>query len=329
MGVLGVICGALIVLPILSPLPIVQTFWLGAMAVLLAKRWPNGVPAAWTTGEAVPWPSQAEAREKRRAEMQRRRGGDPEPAAGPSARGSGAPAPAASKKKKRKRRAIAGYATLEVSSSRGGAERGSIERSARLDRTSTGRRSSDRPSSRSSCGSARRSSCPARSSSWPGTWASSCSWRTPRTSCPRRVYEGLTVGYCLALTQFVMVLVLGLLYLRKSDREFDPLAAKAIEKYERRTRGAAHAGADVGARAAHRDRGGRAMTRLRSGQHHGGRRLRDRPRDHAGHHLLGVQARVRAPSASTPPGAASAASRTASRSPATTCRPRRSSASPA
>ena len=45
MGVLGVICGALIVLPILSPLPIVQTFWLGAMAVLLAKRWPNGVAA--------------------------------------------------------------------------------------------------------------------------------------------------------------------------------------------------------------------------------------------------------------------------------------------
>ena len=47
----------------------------------------------------------------------------------------------------------------------------------------------------------------------------------------RRVYEGLTVGYCLALTQFVMVVVLGLLYLRKSDREFDPLAEKAIEKY--------------------------------------------------------------------------------------------------
>jgi uncharacterized membrane protein (DUF485 family) len=63
-----------------------------------------------------------------------------------------------------------------------------------------------------------------------------------------RVYEGLTVGYCLALTQFVMVLVLGLWYLRKSDNEFDPLAAKAIEKYtgqrERFTRG------DVGARSA-------------------------------------------------------------------------------
>jgi uncharacterized membrane protein (DUF485 family) len=47
----------------------------------------------------------------------------------------------------------------------------------------------------------------------------------------RRVYQGLTVGYCLALTQFVMVVVLGLLYLRKSENEFDPLAAKAIEKY--------------------------------------------------------------------------------------------------
>jgi uncharacterized membrane protein (DUF485 family) len=46
-----------------------------------------------------------------------------------------------------------------------------------------------------------------------------------------RVYEGLTVGYCLALTQFVMVLVLGLLYLRKSERDFDPLAEKAIENY--------------------------------------------------------------------------------------------------
>jgi uncharacterized membrane protein (DUF485 family) len=44
------------------------------------------------------------------------------------------------------------------------------------------------------------------------------------------VYEGLTVGYVLALTQFVMVLVLGLWYLRKADREFDPLAETVVEK---------------------------------------------------------------------------------------------------
>jgi uncharacterized membrane protein (DUF485 family) len=47
-----------------------------------------------------------------------------------------------------------------------------------------------------------------------------------------RIYEGLTVGYVLALTQFLMVLVLGIWYLRKSDREFDPLAARVRERYD-------------------------------------------------------------------------------------------------
>jgi len=46
-----------------------------------------------------------------------------------------------------------------------------------------------------------------------------------------RVYEGLTVGYCLALTQFLMVLVLGLLYLRKSANDFDPLRRKVVDSY--------------------------------------------------------------------------------------------------
>ena len=45
------------------------------------------------------------------------------------------------------------------------------------------------------------------------------------------VYEGLTVGYVYALTQFVMVFALGMWYLRKSDREFDPLAERAIASY--------------------------------------------------------------------------------------------------
>jgi uncharacterized membrane protein (DUF485 family) len=47
------------------------------------------------------------------------------------------------------------------------------------------------------------------------------------------VYQGLTVGYCLALTQFVMVGVLGLWYMRKADREFDPLADKVVEMASR------------------------------------------------------------------------------------------------
>jgi len=46
-----------------------------------------------------------------------------------------------------------------------------------------------------------------------------------------RVYQGLTVGYCLALSQFVMVLVLGIMYLRRADEVYDPLAAKAIEHW--------------------------------------------------------------------------------------------------
>jgi uncharacterized membrane protein (DUF485 family) len=43
------------------------------------------------------------------------------------------------------------------------------------------------------------------------------------------IYEGFTVGYLLALTQFIMVWTLGGLYLRKADRDFDPLARKAAE----------------------------------------------------------------------------------------------------
>jgi uncharacterized membrane protein (DUF485 family) len=43
------------------------------------------------------------------------------------------------------------------------------------------------------------------------------------------VYEGLTVGYCYALTQFLMVFVLGVWYLRKADKEFDPLANAVVE----------------------------------------------------------------------------------------------------
>jgi uncharacterized membrane protein (DUF485 family) len=44
----------------------------------------------------------------------------------------------------------------------------------------------------------------------------------------RSVYQGLTVGYCLALTQFVVVGVLGIAYLRRADRVYDPLAAEVV-----------------------------------------------------------------------------------------------------
>ena len=43
------------------------------------------------------------------------------------------------------------------------------------------------------------------------------------------IADGLTVGYALALSQFVMVWVLGAVYLRKSDRDYDPLAERAAK----------------------------------------------------------------------------------------------------
>jgi uncharacterized membrane protein (DUF485 family) len=65
-----------------------------------------------------------------------------------------------------------------------------------------------------------------------------------------RVYEGLTVGYCLALTQFLMVLVLGLMYLSRSAKVYDPLAAKAIERWEHLDTDEARASRGEGSRAA-------------------------------------------------------------------------------
>src|SRR5829696_10109259 len=44
--------------------------------------------------------------------------------------------------------------------------------------------------------------------------------------------DGLTVGYVLALSQFVMTWGLASWYLRKSDKTFDPLAARARESVE-------------------------------------------------------------------------------------------------
>ena len=42
--------------------------------------------------------------------------------------------------------------------------------------------------------------------------------------------DGLTVGYVLALSQFLMTWGLAWWYLRRSDREFDPLAKRASDK---------------------------------------------------------------------------------------------------
>ena len=116
MGVLGIIVGVLFVIPLGASLPIVQAFWLVALGALFLGKWPAGLPPAWVTGEAQPWPTQQELREARMArtsddgddeEERPRRAGRRERAEPPET-----PAPElperrphpSSKKRKRKRR---------------------------------------------------------------------------------------------------------------------------------------------------------------------------------------------------------------------------------
>ena len=101
MGVLGILCGVLLILPLLQGPQVVQSFWLFALAALLAGYWRGGVPEAWRTGKEEPWPSGAELR----AERMRAAGREPQPAAAAAGPARTATKPhSASKKRKRKRR---------------------------------------------------------------------------------------------------------------------------------------------------------------------------------------------------------------------------------
>ena len=113
MGVLGIIVGGLFIIPLGASLPILQAFWLIALGALFLGYWPAGLPPAWTTGEAHPWPTQQELREQR---LERQapsasppppsRGGRqrPEPPETPAPEAPVRPAHSSSKKRRRKRR---------------------------------------------------------------------------------------------------------------------------------------------------------------------------------------------------------------------------------
>jgi hypothetical protein len=65
MGIVGIISGILIFLPIGgATLEVVPSFWIVAMGILYIGKWPNGQPPAWESGEARPWPSRAQMREQ-------------------------------------------------------------------------------------------------------------------------------------------------------------------------------------------------------------------------------------------------------------------------
>jgi hypothetical protein len=117
MGYLGIFAGVLVLFQIIQ-IPVVQGYWLAALAYLFYGRWPSGVPPAWRTGRAEPWPSSAELRARRAAAGGRGGGGGGllgggrrGPAPAPEPQPAGAPAPtgngrtrANTPKRKRKRR---------------------------------------------------------------------------------------------------------------------------------------------------------------------------------------------------------------------------------
>ncbi|GAC1442431.1 MAG: hypothetical protein NVSMB51_22590 [Solirubrobacteraceae bacterium] len=101
MGVLGIISGVLFIFVQLSPLPVVQAFWLIALGVYFSGRGPQQLPPAWAAGVAIPWPSQQQLRAARADGV-----GAAEP---PTAAPAPVPVPArtnpnASRKRKHKRR---------------------------------------------------------------------------------------------------------------------------------------------------------------------------------------------------------------------------------
>jgi hypothetical protein len=106
MGVLGIITGVLQILPFGGPLPVVQCFWLLMLAVLFAGQWPGGMPPAWRSGKAEPWPSSAEVREQRAKAAAERRGETYEPPAEEEREPvtAGRSPSASARKRKRKRR---------------------------------------------------------------------------------------------------------------------------------------------------------------------------------------------------------------------------------
>jgi hypothetical protein len=113
LGYLGMFAGVLIILPIVQ-LPIVQAYFLGALAYLFSGRWPSGVPPAWRTGNAEPWPTGQAMRQQRAEAAAARRGrgrGKPAPAPEPEPEPVAEPQPAVAQggrpsaaRRKRKRR---------------------------------------------------------------------------------------------------------------------------------------------------------------------------------------------------------------------------------
>jgi hypothetical protein len=104
-GILGIIVGALYVLPLFAGPLIIQIFWLGALAAIFLGRWPGGRGEAWETGEAGQWLSAAELRRQalREERLDEEPEPVPEPESEPEPEPEAAPHPVSKKRRKRRR----------------------------------------------------------------------------------------------------------------------------------------------------------------------------------------------------------------------------------
>jgi hypothetical protein len=103
MGALGIVVGIFQIIQVGASVPLVQTFWLGGLALLFAGRRPGGDPPAWRTGRAEPWPTGQQAAEARRAKQEAKAPApEPEPDRAPEHVPAGAH-PATSKRKRKRR----------------------------------------------------------------------------------------------------------------------------------------------------------------------------------------------------------------------------------
>jgi hypothetical protein len=111
MGYVGIFAGVL-VLFVLTPIPIVQSYWLIAVGYLISGRWPSGLPPAWASGKPEPWPSSQAMRAQRgkfaadRRERMGRSGKSPsaEPVAAQAAQAARGTRATTSKRKRKRRK---------------------------------------------------------------------------------------------------------------------------------------------------------------------------------------------------------------------------------
>jgi hypothetical protein len=107
LGWVGVFAGAFVLFPVGAIVPVVQGFWLAAVALVIYGRWPQGwggTPPAWDAGVAVPWPAAQRASQAPRREPRQRRGSQAAATAVAVTDDPPPPRTSASAKRKRKRR---------------------------------------------------------------------------------------------------------------------------------------------------------------------------------------------------------------------------------